>query len=110
MGRNLPRVTPVAGRSTSVVDRQALVMSLGRPSEFNTFDDLPDKFVKAVFVSGKDFDRIDVTFDRYRETSIKCATRKKRSRGHAPIRRVIEDGSVPLLSPGLTFWLLMKTR
>ena len=37
-----------------------------------------------------------MTFDRYRETSIKCATRKKRSRGHAPIRRIIEDGSVPL--------------
>ena len=87
MGRNLPGVTPVVGRSTSVVDGQALVMSLGRPSECNTFDDLADKFVKAVFVSGKDFDRINVTFDRYRETSIKCATRKKRSRGHAAIRR-----------------------
>ena len=70
-------------------------VSLGRPSECNTFDDLADKFVKAVFVSGKDFDRIDVTFDR--------------SRGHVPIRRVIEDGSVPLLSPGLTFWLLLSS-
>ena len=85
-------------------------MRLGRPSECNTFDDLADKFANAVFVSGKDFDRIDVTFDRYRETSIKCTTRKKRSRGHPPIRRVIKDGSVPRLSPGLTFWLLMKTR
>ena len=83
-------------------------VSLGRLL-CNTFDDLADKFVKAVFVSGKDFDRIDVTFDRYRETSIKCATRKKRSRGHVPIRRVIEDGSVPLLSPGLTFWLLLSS-
>ena len=96
--------------SSSVADGEALVMRLGRPSECNTFDDLADKFVNAVFVSGKDFDRIDVTFDRYRETSIKCATRKKRSRGHPPIRRVIKDGSVPRLSPGLTFWLLMKTR
>ena len=71
-------------------------MALGRPSDCNTFDDLGDKFVKAVLASGKDFYRIDVTFDRYRETSIKCATRKKRSPGHAPIRRIIEDGSVPL--------------
>ena len=66
-------------------------MALGRPSECNTFDDFEAKFVKAVLVSGNDFDRVDVTFDRYRETSIKCA-----NRGHAPIRRVIEDGSVPL--------------
>ena len=54
------------------------------------------KFLKAVLVCGKDYDRIDVAFDRYRETSIKCATRKKRSREHASIRRVIEDGTVPL--------------
>ena len=95
-GLERPQVTPVAGRSTLIVDGQALVMALGRPSECNTFDDFAEKFVKAVLFSGKDFNRIDVTFDRYRETSIKCATRKKRSRGHAPIRRVIEDGTVPL--------------
>ena len=50
-GTERPRVTPVVGRSTLVADGQALVMSLGRPSECNTFDDLADKFVKAVFVS-----------------------------------------------------------
>ena len=50
-GTERPRVTPVAGRSTLVADGQALVMSLGRPSECNSFDDLADKFVKAVFVS-----------------------------------------------------------
>ena len=71
--RNLLRVTPIAGRLTLVVDDQALVMALGTPSDCNTFDDLGDKFVKAVLASGKDFDRIDVIFDRYRETSIKCA-------------------------------------
>jgi len=84
-GTERRRVTPIAGRSTIIVDGQALVMALNG-----------DKFVKAVLASGKDFDRIDVTFDRYRETSIKCATRKKHSRGHAPIRRIIEDGSVLL--------------
>ena len=80
------RVTPVTGRSTLVTDGQALVMALRRPTECNTFDDLADRFLKAILVCGKDYDRIDVAFDRYRETSIKCATRKKRSRGHAPIR------------------------
>ena len=62
-GTERPRVNPVAGRSTLVVDGQALVMALGRPSEYNTFDDFADKFVKAVLVTGNDFDRIDVTFD-----------------------------------------------
>ena len=52
--------------------------------------------MKAVLVSGKDCDRIDVMFDRYRDTSINCANRKKRFRGQAPVRRVFEDGSVPL--------------
>ncbi|KAJ7376783.1 hypothetical protein OS493_032517 [Desmophyllum pertusum] len=54
-----------------------------------------DKLVKLL-VSGKDFDRIDVTFDRYRKTPITCASRKKRPRGHTPIIRIIDDGSVPL--------------
>ena len=95
-GTERPRVTTIAGRSTLVVYGKALVITLGRPSECNRFDDLGEEFVIAVLVSGKDFDRIDTMFDRYREIPIKCAIRKKRSRGHAPFRRVIEDGSVPL--------------
>ena len=78
-GMERPRVTPIAGRSTLVVDAPALAMALGRPSECNTFDNLGDKFVKAVLASGNDFHPIDATIDRYRETSIKCETRKKRS-------------------------------
>lgn len=58
-GKERPSVTPIAGRSMLVVDGQALVMALVRPSDCNTFDDLGDKFVKAVLASGKDFDRID---------------------------------------------------
>ena len=41
-----------------------VAMRLQRPSECNTLDDHANKFAKAV--SGKDFDRIDVTFNRYR--------------------------------------------
>ena len=85
-------------------------MALVRHSECDTFDDFADKFVKAVLVSGNDFDRIDVTFDRYRETSIKCATRKKRSQGHTPIRKVIEDGSVPLPKSSANFLALDKNK
>ena len=75
------RVTPIAGRSTLKIDGQVLVMALGRPlKDCNIFNDLGDKFVNAVLAS----DRIDETFDRYRETSIKCATRENHSRDHAP--------------------------
>ena len=109
-GTERPRVTPIAGRSMLVVYGQAPVMALGRHSDFNIFDDLGDKFVNAVLASGKDFDRFDLTFDRYRETSIKSTTRKKRSEGHMPIRRIIEDGSVPLPKYGPSSCLSMKTR
>ena len=62
-----PRVTPVPGRSTIVIAGQELVMALGRPSECNKFDDLVDRFLKAALVCEKDYDRIDVAFDGYRE-------------------------------------------
>ena len=52
----------------------------GGPSECNTFDDLGDKILRAVLASGKDFHRIDVTFDRYKETSIEYATKEAFSR------------------------------
>ena len=97
-------------RSTLVIDGKALVMALGRPSESATFDDLADTFLKAVLVCGMDYDRIDVTFDRYRETSIKCATTKKRSRGHAPIRRALEDGTAPLLMSWYNFLALDENK
>jgi len=42
-GTEHPRVTSIAGRLTLVVDDQALVMALGRPSDCNTFNDLIDK-------------------------------------------------------------------
>ena len=85
-------------------------MALGRPSECTTFSDLADTFLKAVLVCGKDCDRTDGTFDRYRETSIKCATTKKHSRGHAPIRRALEDETVPLLMSWYKFLPLDENK
>ena len=58
----------------------------------------------------KNFNQIDVTFIRYRETSIKCATRKKRSRGHGPIRRVTKDGTVPLPKHWSNFLALHENK
>ena len=109
-GTARPRVTPIARKSTLIVNGQALVMALGRPSDCNTFEDLGDKFVKAILASGKDFDRIGMTFGRYRVTSIKCATGKKHSRGHVPIRRIIEDGSVLLPKSWSNFVALAKNK
>ena len=43
-GTARPRVNPIAGKSTLIVDGQVLVMALGRPSDCNAFEDLGDKF------------------------------------------------------------------
>lgn len=82
--------------SCLVIDGQALVVALGKPSGVSNFGELGDAFVLNVSHAGRSFDRIDVTFDRYRETSIKAGTRKKRSKHSRPIRRVVEDSSVPI--------------
>jgi hypothetical protein len=42
------------------------------------------------------YDRIDVTFDRYRDVSIKAGTRENCTKKSRPIRRLIEDNDVPL--------------
>ena len=79
-----------------VIDGQATVMSLGKPSEVHTFGQYASMFVKHILKQGKEYDRIDVTFDRYRDLSIKGGTREKRTKKSRPIRRLIEDGDVPL--------------
>ena len=76
-----------------------------------TFDDLGDKFVKAVFASGKEIHQIDVTFDRYKETSIECA----RLQGSVlevmhPFEELLKMAQYRSQSPGPTLWLSMKTR
>jgi len=64
--------------------------------------------VRAVLTTGRD--RIDVTFDRYRKMSIKCTTRRKRTKGITPIRRVIQDGSVPLPKSWSNFLALDENK
>ena len=95
------------GRSTLVVDGEALVMALGRPSEH--IDDLGDKFVKAVLASGKDFYRMDVTFDRYRETSIARLERSVLEATH-PFEELLKMAQYHYPSPGPALWLSMTTR
>ncbi|MES9880098.1 MAG: hypothetical protein ABW185_04375 [Sedimenticola sp.] len=82
--------------SCIVIDGQALVVALGKPAGVTNFGELADVFLELVIKTGRPFNRIDVTFDQYRETSIKAGTRKKRTKHARPIRRVVEDGSVPV--------------
>lgn len=79
-----------------IIDGQALVMLLGKPSGLTTFGEYANRFANVVFSMGEKFDRIDVTFDRYPQHSIKNGTRMKRSKTSRPIRRVIENTNVPL--------------
>jgi len=95
-GVTCPAEVTIDGTSCLVIDGQALVISLGKPAGITNFGELADAFVKLVMHVGRCFDRIDVTFDRYRDTSIKAGTRTKRSKHARLIRRIIEDGSVPV--------------
>lgn len=91
-----PQSVTLQGESGLVIDGQALVMAIGKPDKATTFGGLADTFVKCVFQKGSSYSRIDVVFDRYRNTSIKSSTRTRRSKGAHGIRRVIEDRNVPL--------------
>ena len=76
---------PTTGYSQIVIDAQTLVMPFGQPSDCSTFGEYAENFVRAVLRYTKDFHRADVTFDRYREMSIKNVTIKKRAKGCSPI-------------------------
>lgn len=79
-----------------VIDGQAAVISLGKPSKANTLDDYADEFVKFIFRQGQAYSRTDVTFNRYRDLPIKVGTRVKRTKKSRPVWRLIEDRDVPL--------------
>ena len=91
-----PDQVTLTGTTCLVIDGQALVMLLGKPSGITTFGEYADRFVNSVFSMGAKFERIDVTFDRYQQDSIKTGTRMKCTSGSRPIRRVIENQHVPL--------------
>jgi hypothetical protein len=67
----------LVGRSSLLIDGQALVIAIGKPTGTHTFGELADTFVNTVLQKGRQYFRIDVLFDRYRSTSIKAATRQK---------------------------------
>jgi hypothetical protein len=85
-------------------------MALGRPSGKKTFGEYADRFVAHILKAGREFDRIDVTFDQYRDTSIKAGTRDRRTKKSRPIRRLIEHKDVPLPNKWTDFLALPDNK
>ena len=59
---------------------------------------------------GKNYKRIDVVFDRYRDDTIKAGTSTQRTQAARPIRRVIESRDVPLPRNSANFLLLSENK
>ena len=68
------------------------MVTVGKPDSAATFGDLADVYTGAVLKLGAGYQRIDVVFDRYRDETIKGATRTRRSKSAGPI----ESRDVPL--------------
>ena len=74
--------------------------------------DLADTYVRAVLSNkaGSNYQRVDVVFDRYREETIKGATRTRRTKAARQIRRFVEGRDVPLPKNWTNFLSLPDKR
>ena len=63
-----------------IIDDQALAMSIGQPDGATTIGDLADKYCYSVRRMGHSYQRTDVVFDRYTQSSIKGGTRNRRTK------------------------------
>ena len=99
-----PEQIIILTQANLILDGQALVMSIGKPDGATTFSDLADTFCNSVFGMVRVYQRIDVVFDRYTQSSIRDGTRNRRTKGYTPIRRLIEERDVPLPQNWGTFW------
>ena len=105
-----PPTATLHGPSCLLIDGQALVMALGKPSNISTFGEYAKTYAEVVYKMGTTFQRIDVTFDRYKPESIKAGTRTKRKKGKRPVRRQIESATVPLPSDWSNFMALEENK
>ena len=96
--------------SCLLIEGMALVYSIGKPPKAQTFDDFADLFAAVLFQTGKPYGRIDVKFNRYRETSIKSAERQRRCKSKKTIRRSVEGRNLPLLSCWSSFMALQENK
>ena len=107
----VPANITVVEPSCLLIDGQALVMALGKPTDIATFGQYADTFTNTVFRMGANYGRIDVVFDRYQQESIKAGTRTTRNQRHRPVRRMIEnDPLVPLPSDWSSFMALEENK
>ena len=95
-GTNCSSEIQLQGSSCLLIDGLALVAAIGRPSGAQTFGDFADGFQAAVHQASSRYQLVHVIFDRYQEDFIKSGSRKRRTKSARPIRRVIENRSVPL--------------
>lgn len=96
--------------ATIIIDGQAIILAIGKPTGLVTFGDFANTFVQSVLNAGTMFNHIDVVFDHYYDVSIKSATRRRRSQGTRPIRRIIEHANVPLPSSWNNFIALSENK
>ena len=80
-------------KTITIIDRQALVHTIGRKTKAKNFGDFADDFTEAV--NRNIGSRINVVFYRYQDHSMKGATRDRRSGSRRPISRLIENRHVP---------------
>ena len=72
---------------------------MGRIPGCRTFGDFADKFAERVCAHFKgESSRVDVVFDRYQYNSIKSGTRSKRNGNIRPIKCIINNREVPMVS------------
>ena len=82
-----------AGTSCLLIDGQSLVMPLGNPLKH--LENMPT-YLFTLYSRRVEFQRIDITFDRYCKESITVGTRLKRKQGLHSVRKQIDSDSVPL--------------
>ena len=100
-----------ATSSFLIIDGQALAVALGKPDAAVTFGDLADTYVvKTVLKAGSEYHRIDIVLDRYRDETIKGATRTQHRKTARPIRRLLEGRDVPLPKNWLNFLSLADNK
>ncbi len=71
-----PSSIDVDGTSCFIIDAQALIWAVGKPSECGTFAAYAEYFMQKIIYLGRNYQCIDICFDRYQERSIKESTRK----------------------------------
>ena len=73
-----PPQVAVTGSASLVINGQALINAIGKPSGTNTFFEYSTVFMQYVLSIGSSFHRVDIVIDRYFSKSIKSTTRKRR--------------------------------